>query len=311
MWFKQIQLFQLSTTSYAIPKLLENLKALDFTPCLPSFPSSLGWVSPLGEDAAPLLHATNAYIMLCLQIEEKILPATVIRQAINDKVKSIENSEGRKVYQKEKLSIKDEVTLTLLPRAFSRFTQIYAYIDTRNHWLVLNTTNAAKTEQFLSIFKKSVDSAIKPLEFEKLSPELTNWLKTQNYPNSFSIEKSCVLQDPEQQNRIIRCQQQDLFAASIQALIKDGCEVKQVGMAWHDRIKFVLAENFQIRNLQYEDELLNQAKDAGAETRQQQFDADFYLMSETLTHLLQDLTVLFKRQALVQETNQTAQAVPA
>lgn len=208
--------------------------------------------------------------------------------------KELEGIEGRKVYQKEKLSLKDEMVITLLPKAFSKFTRIYAYIDTKNHWLILNTTNTKKSTQFISLFKKAITEDIQASEIKKLSPIITNWLKNQTYPTSFSIEKSCVLQDPDQQNRIIRCQQQDLFASSIQTLIKEGCEAKQLAFCWQDRVYFTLtADNFWLHGIRYQEEITSQAKEIEAESKQQQFIADFFIMTETLAALLKELVNLF------------------
>lgn len=72
--------------------------------------------------------------------------------------------------------------------------------------------------------------SVHAFELKKLSPAITYWLKNQNYPNTFSIEKACMLQDPEQQNRVVRCQHQDLFTSGIQSFIKEGYEVKQLAM---------------------------------------------------------------------------------
>jgi recombination associated protein RdgC len=293
MWFKQVQLFQL-TESLRLPieQVIEKLEPLAFTSCLPSMPSSMGWVSPVDEDGAPLVRMINGCIMFCLQIEEKILPAAVVRQELNDRVKQIELLEGGKVYHKRKLSLKDEIIITLLPRAFSKFTRLYAYIDTRNQWLVVGSTNEKKVEQFISLFKK-------------LSPAITHWLKNQDYPTSLSIEKSCVLQDPEQQSRVVRCQQQDLFANSIQAFIKEGYFVKQIALCWQDYINFILVDNFSLQSVRFEDQIIAQANEIEAETKQQQFDADFLIMSETLAALLKELLQLFLKSA------DSEQAVPA
>ncbi|MES2218326.1 MAG: recombination-associated protein RdgC [Pseudomonadota bacterium] len=309
MWFKQILLFQLTNQiDYAPEKLNELLQPLAFTPCLPSLPSCAGWVSPIpDDDNAPLVHAANGKIMLCLQIEEKILPATVIRQAVEDKIKKIEARDDRKVRQKEKLTLKDEVTMTLLPRAFTRLTRIYAYIDTVNNLLVVGTTQTAKVEQFLAIFKRSVTESVKAYEINKPSPIMTHWLKNKSNPVEFAIAKSCVLQDPQQQNRMVRCQQQDLFAPGIQTILKDGCEVKQLGLCWHDRINFTLADDFSLRGIQYEEEVIAAANDIDSETKQQQFDADFFIMSETLSGLLADLMKIFVKNM----TEATAQATVA
>jgi recombination associated protein RdgC len=297
MWFKQVQLFQLGDSiPYSPEKVAEQLEALAFTPCLPSLPSSAGWVSPFEDENAPLVHALNGQILLCLQIEEKILPGAVVRQELNDRIKAIQLRDDRRVRQKEKLSLKDEVMMTLLPRAFTKLVRLYAYIDTKNNWLVLGTTNAAKTEQFMTLFKRSMTENVRPFELNKPAPIITHWLQNKSNPVEFSIEKACVLQDPAQQNRIIRCQQQDLFASSIQSILKEGCLVKQLALCWHDRINFILADDFTIRSIQYQEEVIAAANDIDTETKQQQFDADFFIMSETLRGMIIDLLRVFSKE---------------
>jgi recombination associated protein RdgC len=294
MWFKQIQLFQLSDKfDYSVENIETCLEKLLFKPCLPSMPSTLGWVTLLDEEDAPLVRSINQCVMFCLQVEEKILPAAVIRQALIDKIKQIEIAENRKVRSKEKFSLKDEIIMTLLPRAFSKLTRVYAYIDARYRYLVLGTANFAKTEQFLSAFKKTLGEKIQSFELKKLAPLMTHWLKEKSYPSSLAVEKTCVLQDSRQQNRMIRCQQQDLFASSIQAFIKDGCEVKQLAVTWQDQISFVIAEDFSLRNIQFQDEIREQIKEMEPETKQHQLDADFLIMSTTLSGLLNELLTLF------------------
>jgi len=306
MWFKQIQLFQLSAAIPSAPEeLINQLEPLSFKPCLPSIPFSMGWVPVLDEPEEALARKINHRMMICLQIEEKILPATVVRQAVDEKVKALEASENREIRQKEKLALKDEITITLLPRAFTKLTRIYAYIDIKHHWLVLGTANPKKTEQFLSMLKKSIGEEIHSFELKKLSTIMAHWLKEKTYPSSFSVEKSGVLQDTDQQNRIIRCQQQDLFASSIQSLIKDGCEIKQLALSWKDQINFVLADDFSLRSIQFHDEIKEQAKEMEPETKQQHFDTDFIIMTEILSKLLTELLDLFakpqKQQAAIKK----------
>jgi recombination associated protein RdgC len=304
MWFKQVQIFQLNDPiTYAPEKLAQQLQALAFTSCLPSMHSSVGWTSPLEMDNAPLVHAMNGYMMICMQQEEKILPATVVRQELNDKIKQIEARDDRKVGYSEKLSLKEEIIVTLLPRAFTKLSRLYAYIDTKNKWLILGTANAKKTEDFLMLFKKSVSENIRAFEINKVPPVITQWLKKQAYPKEFSVEKTCLLQDPQQQNRIIRCQHQDLFAAGIQSLIKDGCEAKQLAISWQDRVSFVLAEDFSLRSIQYLEDVLMAVKEIDSETEQQQFDADFFIMTETLAALFLDLLKLFVKSMQAVETS--------
>lgn len=295
MWFKQFQIFQLSFSIQSSSNdFAEKLEPLAFNPCLPSMPSSMGWVSPLDDEHASLARGLNGCIMFCLQIEDKILPASVITQTLKEKIKQVEAAEARKVRQKEKLTFKDEVTITLLPRAFSKFTRINAYIDTRNNWLILNSTSPAKTELFLSMFKKSFGDGIDAVEVIKPSSIFTHWLKDKSYPQVFSIEKSCVLQDPDQQNRMIRCQQQDLFAASIQSLVKDGCEAIQLALCWQDKITFTLSEDFTLKSIRLADDDIAEIQDE-METKEQKFDADFIMMTEMYAGLINDLLTIFDK----------------
>lgn len=290
MWMKQARIFQLSDTfRYAATALVGRLDEFVFKKCLPSMPYSVGWVSPIDEDNAPLIQTIHGYTMICLQIEEKILPPIVIRQELAKKIKEIEYSENRKVRQKEKYALKDEITITLLPRAFSKLTKIYAYIDTKNRWLVLGTSNTKKTEQFLSVFKKTFGDKINSFQIKNLSAILTNWLRHQNYFSSFSIENSCVLQDANYQGRVIRCHNQDLFANSIQLLIKEGCEAKQLALNWQDHVDFVLLDDLALQSIRFKDEIIEQAKGIEASTQLQQFNADFLIMTETLERLFKDL----------------------
>lgn len=304
MWFKQVQLFQLtSPVAYDAENLDKRLANLAFTPCLPSLASSHGWYPPIGNKDAPLVHPANGYLMICLQCEDKILPAPVLRQAVQDKVQEIEHEDDRRVGQKEKRALKDDITQTLLPRAFSKFTPVYAYIDTNKNLLAVNTTNASKLKAFTMLFERAVSGVkLKPFSIKKVTPLMTQWLIDPAYiPEGFSIAKHAVLQDANQQNRVIRCQQQDLFAESIQSLIKDGCSVKQMALNWQEQVDFVLNEDFTLRSISFSDEIVKLAQDDVSETAAQAFDADFAIMSSTFKKLFNDLLAFFAKEVDVKE----------
>jgi len=304
MWFKQLTIHKLSPMADEPDQAIEQLDALSFQPCLPSLPSSFGWVPPIDEDEAPLLYAENGFTIICCQFAEKILPATVVRQTLAEQIKQIETAESRKVYQKEKLRLKDEVTHTLLPRAFTKFSKLYAYIDSKNNLLILNSTSANKIESFIGLFKRTfADVDVSPLKLKKISTVLTQWLQTNQYPKSFAIEKACLLQDLNQQKRSIRCQEQNLTSKGIQCHLGEGFSVKQLAMSWHDRVAFVLGDDFSFRSLKYDDQLVSAAKDSFAETLAQQFSADFLIMTETLSEMLNSfLTVFSKQEEKAEET---------
>lgn len=304
MWFKQVQIFQLtSPIKYTAMGLHERLLPFAYTPCSPSMAQTSGWVSPVDEPDAPLSRGLNGCFLIQLQIEEKILPASVVNHALKEKVKQIAASEGRKPGKSEKARLKDETTHTLLLRAFSKFTQIAAYIDTRHQWLVVNCASASRTETFLTMFKKAFGDGIASPEFIKPSSLTTQWLKDEKYPQTLSIEKACVLQDPNIQHRVIRCQEQNLFSPSIQGLVKEGCQAIQIQLCWQDRLRFTIADDFVLRGLRIAEEDTIELNDQ-LETKQEKFDADLLIMSELHAGLFKDLLEIFdKNQAIPREEN--------
>lgn len=294
MWFKQATLFQFSKPfSPSISALNELLQPLSFTPCLPSFASSIGWVSPLGNGASELVYGTQRFLLIALQFEEKILPATVVRQAVLEKIAEIEEKEARTVRGKEKQTIKDEMMQTLLPRAFTKKSVVMAYLDLKNQQLVLNSNTPAKVERFVAFFKRAVAPIeLQAIEVKKPVDLMTDWLKGEDLPRHFQVGQSCVLRDAQQEKRMIRCQHQDLFAANIQAFLKEECEAMQLAMIWKDNVKFTLGGDFSLRGIQFQEAVLSLSQSDYTETKEQRFDADFVLMTELMSQLLEDLLSL-------------------
>jgi len=291
MWFRQAQLFQLSNKIIFSPESLnKNLKQFLFSPCLPSMPQSIGWVSPhtFDEDNT-LFRAINDRVMLCLQFEEKILPSGVIKQHLIEKIKEIELNSGRKVRFAEKNSLKDEIVMTLLPRAFSRINRIYGYIDLKQQQLIIGSAQTKQVAQFVNFFQKAFSNQLKPVQLDGLAAQMTSWLKSQDYPSTLAIEKSCVLQDPDQTSRTIRCQQQDLSVEAVQAFLATGCQSKQLRLTWQDQVTFTLVDPFLLQSIKFQDEIIARAKEMDAESAEQQFDADFFIMSEIISQLFAEL----------------------
>jgi recombination associated protein RdgC len=119
-------------------------------------------------------------------------------------------------------------------------------------------------------------------------------VKDQAYPPSLAIEQSCVLQDPNQQRRIIRCQHQDLFTHSIQSLLKEGVQIKELAINWQDRISFTVADDFSFKSITFHDEVTQQTQAMEPETEAQQFDVDFLIMTDTLSALFNELLALIE-----------------
>lgn len=286
MLFKQAQLFSLNKKlPTQLSSLLPKLEPLIFKTCPPSFPVSYGWVTPTKDKAAPLVYSVGHYLLLSLQFEEKVLPSGVIKKELENKISEIQSKEDRKIYSKEKKNLRDEITQTLLPKAFTQISQIYACIDTKNQLLFTNTLQADKTKLLLSAFKKCFDIDIMPLKLKKIPYLLTQWVKNNETPDGIEILDQCLLQDPNSLKRNIRAQSQSLFSPPMQHLIDSGLEVKKLLLGWQDAIKFTLTEHMHLKNIRFQDELINDADEAATESALDRFNTDFILMIKTLEPL--------------------------
>ncbi|MBS0359601.1 MAG: recombination-associated protein RdgC [Proteobacteria bacterium] len=306
MKFKNLKIFQLQKPfEYQPEKLSEQLSDLAFEPCSPAMPSSMGWCNPFDKDNALLTHGINGVILLCLKIEEKVLPPAVLRDQIDHKVKQIEQQQQRTVYKKEKQSLKDEVYFSLLPRAFTKITRLYGYIDTRERWLVIDTASDSKAELFLTFLRKTLTTLqAKSPETMRLPTILTEWLKTHQISKGFDINPYCVLVQPNNKRSVVRCQEHDLSNQGVQYFLKQGSEVHQLGLSWREQVDFVLRNDFSLAQVSFTDELKNSLKDTHYDTVEQELDAAFFLIAETCRHLINELYALLAKP--VSETKEEA-----
>lgn len=291
MWFKALRVYTLENKmAYEPDALAEQLATFAFRACPPSFSYSYGFVPPVGQgDEAPLVHAANGYMMFCLQGEEKILPASVVREALAEKILTIEAEEHRRVSRAEKQALKEELTLTLMPKAFSRKTKFYAYIDTHKQCLVLNTTSKRQIEKFMSLFQKACPSTpLVPAVAQPISALLTDYLKTQA-PKGFYLLPRCVLKDPDDTARAIRTKDHDLASPLFGQLLNDNYWVTELRMNWQDRIDFTLNRDFDITSIKFDVALKELSKTQSSETEAERFDTDFYIMTQHLSEFLNDL----------------------
>lgn len=289
MWFKNMQIFQIEKGQKISAEDLETaLQQLPFRACAKSLPESFGWVPPIGEsDDAPLVYPSQHYFLCCMQVEEKILPPMVLRERHAEKIKELENKQDRKLYRDEKLRLKDELYHTLLTQAFSKHQKVYAYIDLKAGYLVIDASSKQRIEQFLSLYTKTVgDLPIASPDIDSPAATMTRWLKNQRCPAGLTMAFNCALQSTENERATARFTYQDLLSDSIQRFLYQGAQVTQMTFIWRDQIQFTLKNNFSINGLKFLDGVQDQRHDTVSETPEERFATDFVIMSETLHQFL-------------------------
>ncbi len=293
MWFRNLLVYRLTQDVPFEAEALETaLAAKPARPCASQELATYGFVAPFGKgEDAPLVHASQDFLLIAARKEERILPSSVVRDALKEKVDEIETEQMRKVYKKERDQLKDEIIQTFLPRAFIRRASTYAAIMPKQGLILVDSASARKAEDLLSTLREAIGSLpVRPLSV-KIAPSatLTDWLKTQKAADEFYVLDECELRDTHEDGGVVRCKRQDLTSEEIQLHLSTGKQVTQLALAWQDKLSFVLDDKLVIRRLRFEDLLQEQAEQEGGDDALSQQDASFTLMMMTLVEFLPKL----------------------
>ena len=300
MWFKNIHIYKFEDdfklTAEQLHAALERRKARD---CGQMELACEGWSKPLGHAGEMLVHESDGALMLCLRREDKVLPASLVREQVFERALQIEAEAGRPVGRKEKNDIKDQVLQELLPRALVRSSHTYACILPQQGWLIVNAASANKAESLIEVLRKTLGTlnVVSPVTEESPESAMTRWLLNDAaLPEGFALEDECELQAGEGAEGVLRCKYIDVSSAEIHAHVALGRRVKKLAMNWRDRFSFVLHEDMSVHRLKFDAAILDEAGGASDDERSR-FDADFALMVAELTGFIPELLAALNTEA--------------
>ncbi len=295
MWFKNLRLYRL-TQDFTLPAedLHHRLSEHCFQPCGSLDLHKYGWVPPLGQDGSEYVHTAGGYIMVCARRQEKVLPAAVVNEHLEEKALAISAEQGRPVGRKERRDLKDEIVFSLLPRAFAKSSLDYAYIAPRERLVVVNAASAKRGEELLSALREALGSLpAVPLVPRQAPPQMmTHWLRDGDLPAEWELGEECELRGGRD-DRVVRLKNQDLQADEVRAHLDSGMHVTRLALCWREGVQLVLDEQFALKRLKFADAIVERAGEGNPGSRAEAFDADFAVMTVELTALIRDLLAAF------------------
>lgn len=291
MWFNNAFVYNFTkpfdTTE---TELVDALKENPFRPCGSQDQMKQGWVPAIPGTEA-LVHSAANNILVCMKTEEKILPSTVVKEALEEKVQLIQAERGQKVGKKEKQTLKEEIVQQLLPKAFSRSSRLYAYINVKDQTIVVNSSSASKAETLLALLRQSIGSLpILPMKPDSdLVMTLTQWVKNDDLPQPFEFAQDIELKALDEEAAQARLKNHDVTEEEVQLHISNGKYVHKLGLFWSEKTKFMLNEEGALKQIKFLDVVKEQTDDVPSDDQLAKFDADFALMAGELNLLVNDL----------------------
>lgn len=289
MWIKNLVLYRAAKDSFADADALNDKLAQEtLQPCGGYQMESRGWVAP--HDEGRYVHQLQKHWLIALGDEQKILPATIIRQQAEEKARVVEQQQGRPVGRKQMREIRDQITSELMPRALARRRITHAWIDAAEGLLAVDTGAATKAELFMEALRRSDDDLKAARIDTQRSPAaaMAEWLVKGEAPGAFGIDQDLELRAADASKATVRYARHSLEGREIRDHISAGKTVVKLGLTWNDRISFVLTEELQLKRLQFLD-ILRRESDAEAGDEAERFDNDFALMTGELALLIRDL----------------------
>jgi recombination associated protein RdgC len=266
-----------------------------FSPCSSQDISKFGFSNALGRKGQALVHSAENRHLICVTKEEKILPGQVIKEALDEKVAQIEELESRKVTKKEKDTIKDEITTTLLPRAFSRRSQTHALIMPELEMILVDSSSATKAEELLALLRKAIGSLpVIPLSYATpIESTLTQWLQAGAAPAPFEMQDEAELKSDSDEGGIVRFKQQVLQEDEVLAHIATGKQVHKLALHFGQSIAFLMQSDASIKRLKFSEEFRAGNDEVGTEDPLARLDADFSLMGSELVAFINAVNQAF------------------
>lgn len=287
MWFRNLQIYRLAgdwkTSSEAIGEQLGHRR---FQGCGSQDQESRGWVSPTGDDV--LVHVVGGQWLIALCVEQRLLPASVVRQEADERAEEMALRQGYRLGRKQMKDLREQVMQELLPRAFTRRRKVMVWIDPVGGWLGVDAASQTRAEEVLEVLRQSLDNLPLALVRTERSPAsaMAGWLAAGEAPGGFTIDQDCELRSVTDERAAVRYVRHSLEGDEVRAHLEAGKMPTRLGLTFDDKVSFILTDKLEIKRLDFLDVVKEQLDAADADDARALFDAGFALMTGEIRRLL-------------------------
>jgi DNA recombination-dependent growth factor C len=218
---------------------------------------SLGLIE-VEDNGGFIMNLEGAAKLAVLQLNERILPASVQKEAMAKRIAKIIAEEDRPVTKKDYAMVRDEVAMELLPKAFIRRKMVPVIF--RNEHFFVFTSSSKLCDDVTSLIFTAIgnDTKFNPVRVSdmlknEISGSLTSLALRGDYDYDegpwFEVDNSAVLKG--ESKKAIRVKDIDVESHTIQQLLKQDYRVTQLGLKFFDNensddadATFVVNEHF-------------------------------------------------------------------
>lgn len=267
------------------------LDAQRFCPCGPTQQHASGWVAPRGVEHGALVESIDGHWHLMFQVEDRIVPASVLARRVDEIAADIEKSTGRKPGRKHRKELREQALLELLPHAFTKCSAVKVWIDRKHGFVVLDAGSGKRADEVITALIKAVDGLAMGLLQTEQSPSvcMSHWLKEGESPTNFSVDRDCRLESCDEMKSVVRYSRHTLDLDEVKAHLVGGKVATELGMTWRDRVSFALSSALVLKKVKFLDVVFEGRRSGASEVKGEAFDADAAIFTGEMVELVADL----------------------
>lgn len=293
MWFKNLKVYKLKELIKLDQEAIEkSLNSFVFSPCGSLDLEESGFVPPLGRLSEALLDVVDGQYIVCVRFEKKLLPMTVVREQVAEKIEQYTAEHNRAPRGKEKTELKDSVMLALIPKAFATHSDIYAWIDNVNGFVYVDTSSDKKAENVLSLIRKALGTLpVVPLDVkESVTTVTTNWLLKNQIPSRFELGTQINLVSTRDENKTVAAKSSDLLEDDIIQHLRGDKIVSKLSLIFDNEFSFMIDDQLSIKRIKFSEDIVhpeeNDNYDQQEKDELEQMNSDFFIQTASFRKLI-------------------------
>ncbi|MDN3920518.1 recombination-associated protein RdgC [Roseateles violae] len=284
--FKNLMVYRVGADwQPTLEQIEESLAKAPFQPCGASEALSLGWVPPRGEEHGLLVEAVDGHYHLKLQIEQRVLPGSVVKERVDEIAAQIEEQTGRKPGKKALKDLKEQATHELLPLCFKKRSSVKVWIAPEQRLMMIDASSPARAEEVVSLLIKALDGLSLHLVQSAETPAtcMAAWLMDGVPPEGFTIDRECELKSEDGEKSVVRYARHALDIDEVRQHLTSGKRPTRLAMSYKDRVSFMLTDTLAIKKVAFLDQVF---EGHDKPQKDEAFDADAVIATGELAELI-------------------------
>lgn len=293
MWFKTAILYRIhQPPQLAADALASALEEHVSRPLEGNNPKRMGWTAPAGRKSDMLLHELQGHRLMTALRQERLLPASVVREEVEERCDEIEEREGRKLRRQERITIKEQVIEELLPRAFVRSKKVDLWWDTRRDLLCVNAGSRKAAEEVLDLLRETLGSLkVTPLATQELPVRaMTRWLSEPDSRPAWLLLGDQAQLRSKGDDASFTARQADLEGDEVRSMVEAGRQATKIAITLEGQAALVLQDDFTFKSLRFDEAVIEEANNAEDDDDAIiRLETDFVLMADALAHIIEQM----------------------